>query len=553
MRRSSFGQARFVAVLLLIAAAVFWGRTQVTASQTPAEDPACVVSDDQIRQWIEQPSVPAEPAGTTDACFFNLAWQQLFAVSQRQNGVVPEFATWPTDSDLFPETGDATVWHTKAPRSEAEAMMRARLLRKSLGMPGAGGVQANQVTEAAALTPAVDQRGRWLHFSVVVNKPEYEYIRCCELYRGGCFNQMGGVATNLPGASKIHLPSGPEASASSMEVKLAWRVLETCDLPDSPRHHCKKEDASRYLTVLGEVQPYSPKFLTKPVKARLGLVGMHIVQKTERFPDSIWATFEHIDNAPDCPPAGSQAAAPPKGFSDWILYDPNCRDSKNPGRCLDNWYCPPCPKLVSNDYFKTFNTDPKKSWKICPDPKTGGGIINCTPNPNEFNLPITVNGHEVFIHLFDPLICKSDPILSQVCRSVPISADVASLNDRVRGILGQIGGSSAVLANYELVGSQWFDTPCSLHNPATCKLLPSSGTALANTTMETYLQTLPQGCTTCHSQGVESIPAKAPMQFNSGLADRSMLFHQIRQFGADCSAGQAANCGAWEKGCPAMK
>ena len=31
----------------------------------------------------------------------------------------------------------------------------------------------------------------------------------------------------------------------------------------------------------------------------VGLVGLHVVQKTKQLPQWMWATFEHVDNAPD--------------------------------------------------------------------------------------------------------------------------------------------------------------------------------------------------------------------------------------------------------------
>jgi hypothetical protein len=131
-----------------------------------------------------------------------------------------------------------------------------------------------------------------------------------------------------------------------------------------------------------------------------------------------------------------------------------------------------------------------------------------------------------------------------VCRSTAISAEVGSLNDEVRQVLGQLGGSSSVLANYQLVGIDWFDGQSILQ--------PAGRTSLANSTMETYLQPLPQGCLTCHANQVNPVPADPPMQFNSALADRSFLFQQIRQFGVACSDQQAARCSAWAQGCPAQ-
>jgi hypothetical protein len=49
----------------------------------------------------------------------------------------------------------------------------------------------------------------------------------------------------------------------------------------------------------------------------MGLVGLHIVMKTAQLPQWLWATFEHVDNAPD--QAGG--AQPGKTYN---FFDPSC-------------------------------------------------------------------------------------------------------------------------------------------------------------------------------------------------------------------------------------
>jgi hypothetical protein len=486
----------------LIAASVLWG---CRAEETPAVQDACTASDAEIQAWIKTPTLPDNPAGTDPACFFDLAWQELFAVTQREKGV-PRFTTWPPDRVLFPEAGSPPPWKA------APAGMIFRQLRKGLGIRN-GHVDADIVTEAAALTPLTDQRGRWAHYSVVVNQNEYEYIRCCDLYQGACFNEMAGLGEQHPGTSLIDRPD------ASIELKMAWRVLETCDLPDSPVP-CVPEDASRYLTVMGEVDPYSTQVPGRQVK--LGLVGMH---------------FEHVDNAPDC---AQKTAPPPSG---WSFFNPDCQDPDKSGRCEENAYCAPCPVQVPADVAATFNADSKNTWKIPHD-----NVITCVPGDAtiEFNKPVEMaDGTEYWINLYDPE-CTRPSIPTQVCRSEPIAL-AAPLNEQVRRVLAGLGGDTAVLANYELAGALWYDT-----GGANSVLQPATETALSNTTMETYLQSLPQGCVTCHSLGVEAAPeTKEGMLFNSTLADRSMVFQQMLQFGGKCdSTKQAASCKAWSEGCP---
>jgi hypothetical protein len=542
--RGRFGQDCLGAALLLVAVAALGG-----CGQPPVPPPVvtCAVTDRDIGQWIENPSMPLEPAGSEYSCFYNFAWQELFAVTQPEGGV-PRFATWPNDQELFPASGDAKPWRTGL------RPMLGRQIRKGHGLPGMHGVIADQFKEAAALTPFTDQFRRWVHYSVLVNRPEYDYIRCCELYRGDCFNSMAGVSPVPPPIQPSHPPASPpgiDLPDGSVELKLAWRVLETCDLPDSKRP-CTKEDASKYLTVRGEVEFFSPEDPSRPVKtfpATLGLVGMHIVHWTKQYPGAIWATFEHVDNAPNCAsgPDGP-IDAPPQGFPGWAFYNAQCNHGSP--YCQDNQFCPACPVQVPPAVVKAFNqANPPPAWQIPAD-----GVITCTPVPNELN--------QAGIQLLNPQ-CTKPPIPTQTCRSTPIGTDVEGLNDQVQKVLvGLKGlpGLTAVLANYELVGAEWFANAVEdKKNQPQGSPAVNNQVMLSNTTLETYLQAIPPGCVLCHAnQGaadgsVSPVPPAPPMLYNSALADRSFVFQQIRQFGAACSKDQPAKCSAWKEECLAEK
>src|SRR5208337_4099875 len=71
----------------------------------------------------------------------------------------------------------------------------------------------------------------------------------------------------------------------AIEIKLAWRELGGND------------DRSRFYTTKVKVKTSEREPQEKTID--VGLVGMHIAMKTESSPEWIWATFEHIDNAPD--------------------------------------------------------------------------------------------------------------------------------------------------------------------------------------------------------------------------------------------------------------
>ena len=56
----------------------------------------------------------------------------------------------------------------------------------------------------------------------------------------------------------------------------------------------------------------------------MGLVGLHIITRTNSAPQWVWSTFEHVANAPDAPPPPFAQAAtvePPAG-SHFNFNDP---------------------------------------------------------------------------------------------------------------------------------------------------------------------------------------------------------------------------------------
>jgi hypothetical protein len=75
-----------------------------------------------------------------------------------------------------------------------------------------------------------------------------------------------------------------------MEVKASWRQIMPNESPSVK---------ARYFQQTAWI--YTPQFGPNPptcVKGTLGLVGLHISQKTPTRPQWTWATFEQIDNVP---------------------------------------------------------------------------------------------------------------------------------------------------------------------------------------------------------------------------------------------------------------
>ena len=135
----------------------------------------------------------------------------------------------------------------------------------------------------------IDQNGNPTYYQIGIDETSYDYIRTHRYYDADVVSR----------AQRIDFPDG------SLEVKGAWRILEA------------DEPAERYHTRQAEVMTFdaegNPTGVTKP--ARVGLVGFHAVYKAPGFPQWIWTTFEHEDNAPT---EGADTSGT------WSYYDPSC-------------------------------------------------------------------------------------------------------------------------------------------------------------------------------------------------------------------------------------
>ncbi len=161
-----------------------------------------------------------------------------------------------------------------------------------------------------------DQAGKLVFFERKVGKAEFDYIVDKGLYDAA--NQLK-VARNLDGQTPegLSLPIGepmrslptspvPQEQLGAIELKAAWRVLTG-----------KPELFGRYLTTVAWLKRPDTLECTQEV---VGLVGLHIINKTQASPNFIWTTFEQVDNVPE-PAQVPPQQTPPNGFA---FNNPDC-------------------------------------------------------------------------------------------------------------------------------------------------------------------------------------------------------------------------------------
>ena len=241
-------------------------------------------------------------------------------------GRSPAFATWPSSEQVFPASGP--------PQCGAAASLGTGLKhRLGKGATPAAVATLGDILQASG-QPLVDQNARYVQFETRVDPGLCQAITGCQLYTKSCITAAGTAAYTFPSGVT---GSNPQNSTPGVaEVKLAWRVMETCNLPDSPKP-CKKDDLSQFFWVPNvSVQPYSPANQGQVSNLTIGLVGFHLVQKTPTHPEFIWATWEHIANAPVCKGSNNtqcqDPSAPSSGLSTasgWSLSNPKASTSYN--------------------------------------------------------------------------------------------------------------------------------------------------------------------------------------------------------------------------------
>ncbi len=155
------------------------------------------------------------------------------------------------------------------------------------------------------------QSGKVTLYEQHMNHDEFAYVDANGLYNRETQQRVvEKPGIDLPDAGPASARYGPDGA---IELKAAW--LELDDPHDWPR----------YLTTQASVvyPGHDPQTVT------VGLVGLHIIRKLPNEQQLVWATFEHVDNAPD---AGDAAALK----QPHTYYDPRCNPAADHYRCRAN-------------------------------------------------------------------------------------------------------------------------------------------------------------------------------------------------------------------------
>ncbi len=296
-----------------------------------------------------------------------------------------------------------------------------------------------------------DQNRNRTLYEVRLNSDEFSYISWNHLYDASiqhAFVKEEGI--DLPDGTPNFRQYG---RVGSIEIKAAW-----VELPDPSRWKYFKTSKAY---VINPVSGAKPRLVT------VGLVGLHIIHKTAKAPQFIWATFEHVNNAPSMDDLRSRNLLP------WyVFFDRNCNPKTDHYACAAN-----------------------------AAPASGGS-------------------HQSGDAYAAPM---------QVIRENPISSrgtdNVAGLNQWVWNLI-RSGNPDSVWLNYQLVDAQWASSPATVAAGAQIPLTAGNpqpnpvAQKVTNTTMETYSQNS-KSCLDCHTQAAIARGKYASdYSFLFGMADK---------------------------------
>jgi hypothetical protein len=324
--------------------------------------------------------------------------------------------------------------------------------------------------------PLIDQRNNYAIFDILMNKVMFDYIVGNNLY-----SQAGQTSDNNS-ALRIDFPSGHHDKSGNGDpgaimIKVSWKILDPED-DKSKFHHAQ----ALVAMPSSADQQADPPCLEKT----LGLIGFHIVHKTEGRPQWIWTSFEHVDNVPEQKDVDAGNLKPSYNF-----YDPSCSAAD-------------CP----------VNQTPPRPWD--PEPE------------NELKFRARADGKVLFN--------------SQITRVVPLTEATKLINGQFQSILG-----NTVWKNYMLIGTQWPSAfPCTADRSAlpdaplpktdfekqpdmNCAPAP---TFLANSTLETFSQgEIPQAsstCMACHGNATSYQRPRRPNDTYFNQSDFTFMLEKAR-------------------------
>lgn len=268
----------------------------------------CTISQSDFAGWFAGGSVTADGAvdaansltfpNDSNVCDFYKWGAQMFlwlTSPLSDGGVVMVGPDFFNVSPASYDSGSKTTYRTLIPYDESRTL--------SFGLRSQKFEEIGELAQAGSSGVLMSQQNSLLYYGVHVNS-FYGYFLTAQKTadRGSYFGSIADFAigpndvNQLNGYMQTAFPGvtiGSEETLT-MELKTSWVEASTVD-------------KDKYVTITAMVPKFSPitsgnTTLWTPDGAEskeLALTGVHVVGTVLDHPEFVWATFEHIDNAPN--------------------------------------------------------------------------------------------------------------------------------------------------------------------------------------------------------------------------------------------------------------
>jgi hypothetical protein len=176
--------------------------------------------------------------------------------------------------------------------------------------------------------PLIDRNLNYTMYEILINQEEAKYIvnnRLNTVAGQEAAKVIDFPCGGLPGGENRPPCLAPAGNVGAIEIKAAWRLLDPAQ-DDVNSYFWREQD----LYISAEKSADHKPFCI--AKAKLGLVGIHILHKTASRPTWIWSTFEHRDNVPQTTSATACVGPTMSGPQKYSYFNAACV----PGSCVPN-------------------------------------------------------------------------------------------------------------------------------------------------------------------------------------------------------------------------
>lgn len=289
------------------------------------DDSSCVLTEKEFNSWFKSGTATENGevvnANSVDFVhnnncdFYKWSEQMFLWITSPTNGeTVMETPTFYTISPKNANGSRNLIPHVKG------TLMRAMA---NVDKTGRVNTEEGQATDDVLM----DRNGNLIYYISMANDVYAQFLTAVKTDKmgGKTFPTTAQERDSIFNFAKENGVILKDPNALAIELKTSWVVADSLINVDE------------FITIEAIIPTYTKTnslwVASSERKAKLALVGVHIVGSTAGHPEMVWATFEHKKNTPNLAyqyvnEKGEVETVPADGDSDWLL-NTNVKDTAN--------------------------------------------------------------------------------------------------------------------------------------------------------------------------------------------------------------------------------